>query len=119
MTSNILWLAVEACMSIIATCLPTLGAFLKGCPTKKSEDSIYIIQSDSERATPLHKHNRTNKEVNPENLAEMKRAWVSLHDLSADITDVKAIDISGVNGAMTYQEDRTVERTFAAREEIV
>ena len=39
-TSNSLWLAIEANMSIIAACLPTLGGFLKG--RLESRSSRYL-----------------------------------------------------------------------------
>lgn len=112
-SSNSLWLIVEANVSIIAACLPTLGGFLKVSLTSGSQssssgkryarDSIRKFSQPSERV----------KVDNDTTSGQRGNAWVPLHDFSVDSTTVGQ-NQKGVDTPPGHHKGILVEKTFAS-----
>jgi hypothetical protein len=97
-TSNSLWLAVEACIAIIAACLPTLGAFLKA----------HHSAQKSKSSSPGYKRH--------DDSSNSRNTWVPLNDVlvtssrGLDTREEDEVGLKAHNGIL-------VERSFESATE--
>lgn len=91
-TSNSLWLAVEACMAIIAACLPTLGAFLK---------AHHSAQKSKSSSLGYKRHDHSSNSRN---------TWVPLNDVL--VTSSRGLDTREDEVGLKAHNGILVERSF-------
>ena len=108
-SSNSLWLIVEANVSIIAACLPTLGGFLKGRLTAKSTDAGTKYNSDSVRMLSQKGAGRGSVLIS----GERKNTWAPLRNVSVE---TRVVNETGEEKAGCPERARAimVETTFAS-----
>lgn len=103
LTSNSLWLAVEANIATIAACLPTLGAFAKG------RFKTRALGSEQSTSSQRYLAKRQARLVGSKSMIE--GAWIPMVDSSSTVTMAKAM--SGKKSNETEQCGMLVERSFA------
>ncbi|KAK3167485.1 hypothetical protein OEA41_010612 [Lepraria neglecta] len=108
-SSNSLWLIVEANVSIIAACLPTLGGFLKGRLTAKSTNADTKYTSGSVRMLFQKGTGRGSVLIS----GEKRNTWVPLRNMNVETRVVNETGEEKV-GCPERARGIMVETTFAS-----
>ena len=110
-SGNGLWIIVEANVSIIAVCLPTLGGFLKSHLAAQNIEagSKYANISARKLSRPLGSKGKGRESISISR--EKRNTWVPLRDMSIDS---RALKEEGEEKGMCPERARAimVEKTF-------